>query len=65
MELIHTSPVIVYIRALYWSAATLFLVGPAPTNWIEEGATILLLIIAVGLFAYFLSKISEIIADLN
>ena len=43
----------------------MMLVGSAPVNFIEEAFVVLLLVITVGIFAYILAKVEEVLKDLN
>ena len=43
----------------------MMLYGEAPTNGFEEWFTLLLLTVTVGIFAYILAKVEEVMNDLN
>ncbi|KRX07916.1 Cyclic nucleotide-binding protein [Pseudocohnilembus persalinus] len=54
-----------YIFSFYWAAKTIMLVGPSSSNYLEVIFTSLTLFATVGVFAFILGSVSQILEDLN
>lgn len=54
-----------YIKTLYWAVATLMLIGTRGNTFIEILFTTIILFFTVGIFAYLVSSIGQIIDEIN
>ncbi|KRX01126.1 Cyclic nucleotide-binding protein [Pseudocohnilembus persalinus] len=54
-----------YQRSFYWSLSTMMLIGSKGNNFLESWFTTITILLTVGVFAYTISQISNIIDDIN
>ena len=54
-----------YIEGFYWGIATFLLVGSKGDTFVETVFCIVVLLITIGLFAYIISTIGQIMEDLS